>query len=144
MYLNKQLISSSELKGSFIFIVDYSAQENEYGNGMKKWDGEKWLPLNLALRPRGINPALLAGIASPPTHRKLASPTCSKFIPSINSSLITGISAPESGKALTFIVETLSVSFPRIYTATRHCYHFFSDYFFQNHLLWHYLLIIWL
>jgi len=24
-----------------IFIVDYSAHEKEYGNGMKKWEGEK-------------------------------------------------------------------------------------------------------
>jgi len=31
-----------------IFIIDYSAQEKESGNGMKKWKGEKGPPLILA------------------------------------------------------------------------------------------------
>src|SRR6218665_1796931 len=60
----------------------------------------------------------LAGIASPATPCILTSPTCSKFMPSINSSLITGISAPESDSALTFTIDPFSVSFPRISTAT--------------------------
>src|SRR6218665_3698615 len=60
----------------------------------------------------------LAGIAFPATPCILTSPTCSKFMPSINSSLITGISAAESNSALTFTIDPFSVSFPRISTVT--------------------------
>jgi len=41
-----------------IFIVYYSAQEKEYGNGMKKWEGEKGPTYKLGMGPRGLNPAL--------------------------------------------------------------------------------------
>src|SRR6218665_15118 len=44
----------------FIQVVDYSSQEREYGNGMKKWEDEKGPLLNLAWGPRGLNPALSA------------------------------------------------------------------------------------
>jgi len=44
----------TEKRVLLIFIVDYSAQEKEYGNGMKKWEGRKGPPLNLAWRPDGL------------------------------------------------------------------------------------------
>ena len=41
-----------------MFIVDYSSQEREYGNEMKKLEDKKGPPLNLAWGPRGLNPPL--------------------------------------------------------------------------------------
>lgn len=43
-----------------IFIGDYSAQENEYANGMKKIGKEERAAFNLGMVNRGLNPALYA------------------------------------------------------------------------------------
>src|SRR5688572_11504573 len=56
------------------------------------------------------------GMASPATHCKFTFPICSTFMPSSNSSLITGTSAPESISAFTFIGSFPAV--PRISTST--------------------------
>jgi len=34
-----------------MFIVDYSSQEREYGNGMKKWEDEKGPSFKLVMGP---------------------------------------------------------------------------------------------